>query len=357
MNRIMIFLASALVLSSCGGGKEKKSDVDMNKTDHKEVVNYVDTVILTKRVFHKQIVCNGKLRAISKIDLPFASSGTINDIKAYNGSVVKQGELLASLDTKEVAIEMEKAQRQMEKAHIDLIDKLIGQGYDADTVGVPEAIMKSVKISSGYDAAAEGVDAAQRKMESCYLYAPFGGRVANMDSKVHQRSADKFCILIDDSYFDVEFNILEAEISEVAVGQEVAVSPFVDESKEFRGEITQINPIIDDKGQIKVRAKVKNTGGYLIEGMNVRILIENAMADRYVVPKDAVVIRDGYFVLFRYVDGLAVWTYVDVVMSNIDSHVITGNAKKQTTISENDVIIISGNLSLADGTAVTPKSK
>ena len=41
-------------------------------------------------------------------------------------------------------------------------------------------------------------------------------------------------------------------------------------------------------------------------------------------------------------------------MSNIDSHVITGNAKKQTTISENDVVIVSNNLNLADETEVTP---
>lgn len=128
--------------------------------------------------------------------------------------------------------------------------------------------------------------------------------------------------------------------------------------KRFQNEsitVTEINPLIDDKGQIKIRAKVQNRDNYLIEGMNVKIIINNEIKNLYVVPKDAVVLRDGYFVLFRYIDGLAVWTYVDVVMSNIDSHVVTGNSKKQTTISDNDVIITSGNLNLADGTAVKPK--
>ena len=67
--------------------------------------------------------------------------------------------------------------------------------------------------------------------------------------------------------------------------------------------------------------------------------------------------RDGFQVVFRYQDGKAVWTYVDVVMSNIDSHAITGNKKKQTTISENDIVIVSNNLNLADGTDVTPNNK
>ena len=61
-----------------------------------------------------------------------------------------------------------------------------------------------------------------------------------------------------------------------------------------------------------------------------------------------------YTEIFCYREGKAVWTYVDVVMSNIDSHVITGCEKKQTTISENDIVITSNNLNLADGTDVTP---
>lgn len=329
----------------------------MTKTQHEEVINYVDTVVLSKRIFNKQVVCNGKLRAVSKSDIPFPISGTIDTILAFNGSVVRKGDLLSSLSTADADIDMSRAKSQMEKANIDLIDKLIGQGYDADTSQVPSAIMRSVKITSGYNTALESLQNAERKLSDCFLYAPFSGRVANMDSKVHQRTTDKFCTLIDDTYFDVEFSLLEAELGDVSVGQEVEVTPFIDDSRKFVGTVTEINPLIDDKGQIKIRAKVRNVNGYLIEGMNVKIIINKEILDQYVVPKDAVVLRDGYFVLFRYVEGTAVWTYVDVVMSNIDSHVVTGNAKKQTTISEHDIVITSGNLNLADGTAVTPKTK
>lgn len=355
MNNILKFLVIGLLVSSCGESKKEKKETDMTKTQHEQVVNYVDTVVLSKRVFNKQIVCNGKLRAVAKSDIVFATSGTVAAIKAFNGTVVHNGDLLASLDTKDADIEMARARGQMDKANIDLIDKLIGQGYDADTTNVPAAIMKSVKITSGYNNALEALQSAERKLNDCFLYAPFSGRVANMDSKVHQRNSDKFCTLIDDSYFDVEFSLLEAELGEVSVGQVVEVAPFIDDSRLFRGTVTEINPLIDEKGQIKIRAKVLNRDGYLMEGMNVKIIINNQIRDQYVVPKDAVVIRDGYSVLFRYIDGTAVWTYVDVVMSNIDSHVVTGNAKKQTTISDNDVVITSGNLNLADGTAVQPK--
>lgn len=356
IKRILLIIILA-VIYSCGTSKKDTNSENIGKIKQRIKENFVDTIILKKSKFNKQISCNGKLRAIAKSDLIFSSAGIIKDIKAYNGTEVKKGTLLASLNTEESDINLIKANSQMEKGYIDLVDKLIGQGYDADTTKVPTAIMKSVKITSGYNSAIEQLEAAERQLDNCYLYAPFSGRVANMDSKIYQApEGGKFCTLINDSYFDVEFSLLEAEKNEVVVNQNINITPFVDDNISFSGKVTQINPIIDDKGQIKVRAKVKNDNGYLMEGMNVKIIIDNVIKDKFVVPKDAVISRDGFFVVFRYIEGLASWTYVDVVMSNIDSHVITGNARKQTTISESDVIITSGNLNLADGTKVSPKA-
>ena len=49
--------------------------------------------------------------------------------------------------------------------------------------------------------------------------------------------------------------------------------------------------------------------------MNVKVVIEKEVPDMFVVSKDAVVMRDGFHVLFRLEEGRAVWTYVDVVYS------------------------------------------
>ena len=46
------------------------------------------------------------------------------------------------------------------------------------------------------------------------------------------------------------------------------------------------------------------------------------------------------------------WTYVDVLHSNIGSYAITGCQRKETTIKEGNIVITSGNLNLADGTEV-----
>ncbi|HOH24331.1 MAG TPA: efflux RND transporter periplasmic adaptor subunit, partial [Bacteroidales bacterium] len=158
------------------------------------------------------------------------------------------------------------------------------------------------------------------------------------------------------SYFDVEFNILEAEMTIGTFGQRVVVSPFIDEQKRYIGKITEVNPLIDAYGQITIRARIKNHDAWLVEGMNVRVVVESDMKDMFVVPKDAVVSRDGFYVVFRYQDSTAIWTYVDVLYANIDSYAISGCKAKQTRINEGDVIITSGNLNLADGTPVIPRA-
>lgn len=358
MNHLLSIVMILVLLSGgCNGEKkEKRTEEDKMEATRRELSkNYVDTMVLQKTIFRKQINCNGKLRAISKSELSMPGTGILRAIHVGNGSYVRQGELLAMVDKRDAENELEKAESQVERTYIELIDKLIGQGYDEDTTAVPVPVFKRAKITSGYTAAAEQLATARQRVQNCFLYAPFSGRVANMDCKLYQRT-DKFCTLIDDSCFDVEFHILEAERAMAKVGQQVIVYPFIDEQKRFTGKVSEINPVIDDKGQIKIRAKIRNEDGYLVEGMNVRVILENSHPGMYVVPKDAVVLRDGYYVIFKLQDDAALWTYVDVLFSNLDSYAITGHKGKNTEINDHDVVIVSGNLNLADGTAVVPRT-
>ena len=264
---------------------------------------------------------------------------------------VAKGALIASLDKRERLREVEKAEKELERAKVELVDKLIGLGYDATMNGVPEDIMKRAEVTSGYFTAKYQLQSAKKALDECNLYAPFSGRIANLEARQYQRN-DKICTLIDDSQFEVEFKILEAELMSVRKGQKIKVSPFISDSLTFEGVVTEINPLVDDKGLIKVMARLDNKDNALIDGMNVRIIIEEQVSNMFVVPKDAVVERDGYHVVFLYKEGRAVWTYVDVLHSNINTFAITGCQRKETTIHEGDIVITSGNLNLADDTEV-----
>lgn len=337
------------MLSSCKNNKKAEVQTEMGTAEPAPSEIYVDTVILKSQTFHQQLICNGRLKAIEKSELSFSNGGKVVAIHVHNGDMVQKGQLIAETDHHDLVLEKERAQRDLERSRVELSDKLIGLGYDGMDDNVPADVMQRAKVTSGYFSSQYALQLAQKHLEECSLRAPFAGRIADLTSNCFQR-IEKVCTLINHSYFDVEFSVMEAELKNVHKGQHVMVTPFANEAISANGEVVNINPTVSEKGLILVKARIKNVSDRLIDGMNVKVIIENDVYDSFVVPKDAVVERDGYHVVFKYKDGEAVWTYVDIAHSNLSSHAIKGCAVKETELHEGDAIITSGNLNLADGT-------
>lgn len=342
-------LSVTAALTSCNSKKTDSNEMERMESTINET--FVDTMTLRSSTFNKQVVCNGHLKAKTKSDLNFLRTGLTTHVYVKEGQHVSKGTLIASTDKTERTRELEKAQHELERARVALIDKLIGLGYDADMKEVPAEVMKRAEVSSGYYSAKYELQSARTALKECDLFAPFAGRIANLDGRTYQNN-EKICTLIDDSQFDVEFKVLEAELPNISIGQKVKVSPFIDESLTCTGIVREINPLVDEKGLVKITGRISGHNSKLIDGMNVRIVVEQQVRNMFVVPKDAVVERDGYHVVFLYRDGKAVWTYVDVIHSNISSFAITGCSRKETTVKAGDIVITSGNLNLADGTEV-----
>ncbi len=349
-NNAAIGVALALLLAACGN-KQTDNGKDMGIPQETESYIYVDTMVLHSGIFNKQLVCNGKLAAIQKSDLVMPVSGILTTINVKEGQYVGKGTVLAAVDERDKSLALERAQRDMERASIELQDKLIGLGYSGLDDNIPHDVLQRAEVTSGYYSAKYQLQAARTDLLDCRLVAPFAGKIANVEGRLYQRT-DKLCTLMDDSSFDVDFKVLEAELATVRVGTKVRVSPLIAEDQSFEGAVTEINPTVDDKGLIGIRARVKNSSEILLDGMNVRVIVENSVPDMLVVPKNAVVERDGYHVIFLYKGGKAVWTYVDILYSNMNEYAVTGNAHKETTVSEGDTVITSGNLNLADNTGV-----
>ncbi len=356
MTRLLytLIIAATLLATSCGKKAADTNAPDMQNADTMSTEIYVDVTTLHNQTFHRQLVCNGKLKATAKCDLAFDNAANVGRVLVQNGAHVARGQVIATTDASDAQLDVERAQKELEKAKVDLADRLIGQGYDGITSNVPEDVMHRAKVASGFFMAQYQLQAANNKLRKCSLIAPISGRIANLENKRGQR-VDKLCTIINDAQLDVEFSVLEAEIKNIHRGQRVIVSPFIDEAAQYAGSVTNINPTVDEKGLIKITARIANPSGKLIDGMNVKVIAENDVPHSLIVPKDAVVERDGYHVVFLYKDGEAVWTYVDIAYSNISSFAITGCKRKETTVSEGDRVITSGNLNLADGTKVRLK--
>ena len=144
---------------------------------------------------------------------------------------------------------------------------------------------------------------------------------------------------------EVEFPVTESEYLLLNNGMPVTILPFVNENIIITGAISQINPIVDENGMVKVRASFINNAG-LIDGMNVKVLVRKPSSDRIVVPKEALVRRQGRDVIFVRQDSLAIWKYVTIEAENSTSLAI------KEGIEPGDLVIVSGNINLAHETVV-----
>ena len=352
-----IALATVLSFSSCSGKKDSEQ-ARSSKLQYSPQVNEVETITLERKDFARQLLSNGRLAASKKSPLFFSTTGKVASINVKNGSVVGAGATIATLDRQDLRLALESADIALKKAEIDLYDYLAGQGYSArDTSSPPDDLMATARMKSGYTSAENGLSKARYDLSGTVLRAPFYGRIADMKLRRHDfyNGSDPLCTIIDDRTLDVDFSVMESEYSFLSTGLPVRIRPFANDGKEYTGRIIGINPSVDSKGQISVRAQVSNDGS-LIDGMNVKVIVERIIPGQLVVPRSAVVIRDNLDVLFTYTpDGRAHWTYVTILYSNGDSYVVTANTDRSATLNEGDQVIISGNLNLADDSEVKLK--
>lgn len=354
--KYLYILLLPIVIYACGV-KPAESSANAEKRQYTVQQNPVEVMVLQKGFFRDELVNNGKLVAYRKSELQFRVGEQLEKLNLRNGDAIKAGQVIAELNTFVYRQQLANAQIQLKRTKLEMQNVLIGQGYNTmDTTAIPPHIYEMATIRSGYAEALQAMKTAQFNLESTRLVAPFNGKLANIAQKQYDRinAGTTFCTLIDDSEFEAEFRIVESEAGDIRMDDEVRLIPFSDQTL-YTGHISEINPVIDENGLILVKAVVKNPGG-LMDGMNVKVLIQKEIPGQLVVPKSAVLLRDNQEVLFRCThDTIAFWTYIQTTGENTTSYSVIAHPDKGARLEPGDTIIVSGNLNLAHESRVEVK--
>jgi RND family efflux transporter MFP subunit len=344
------------ILYSCGT-KTSGTSSTAEKRQYTLQQNPVEITVIQRGLFRKELVNNGKLVALRKCELQFRVGEQLEKLSVRNGVPVKAGYVIAQLNTFTYKQQLDNAQIQLKRTKLEMQNLLIGQGYNTlDTTAIPHHIFEMASVKSGYAEAVQSLETAQFNLESTQLIAPFNGILANITQKRYDRvnAGTTFCTLIDDSEFEVEFRMVESEVSDIKLNDEVQLIPFSSQTV-CKGRISEINPVVDENGLILVKALVKNPGG-LMDGMNVKVLVERDIPDQLVVPKSAVVLRDNQEVLFKCTkDTIAFWVYIKTGYENSKSYSVQADPDKGGILQAGDTVIVSGNLNLAHESKVIIK--
>ena len=336
-----------VLLASCsGGGNDKPEEAEQGiVTALPEQKNTVTVMELKRTNFDHELVSNGKVEARLYADLSFrVTSEPVAQVYVKNGDRVRKGQKIAELALFTLDNKLQQARNSLAQAELDMQDVLIGQGYAPDRMrDVPASIRELAEIRSGYAQSRANYELVRYEREQAVLTAPFDGVVANLTDKCYNRpdASKPFCRVIGTGHMEVTFTVLEGELPLVKEGDRVEVTPYAATLPPCKGRITEINPMVDENGMVRVKAAVEGTSR-LFDGMNVRVSVKRSIPGQLVIPKTAVVMRSGKQVVFTLKEGKAMWNYVQTGLENMTEYTVTGDG-----MEEGAQVIVTGNVNLA----------
>ena len=178
----------------------------------------------------------GKLLPIEQSKLAFEIPGKINKIYVDVGDSVSEGEILAKLDDREAAAQLNQA-----KASYDLSEQVLNRFEDLRKQG-HISIQELDKAKSDFIIAKSQYEFFKVKLEQTSLMSPFNGVIQGrfLDTGTVINSGIPILEIIDSNYVEAHISVPVTYLSDMEIGKEY---DFDFEGKEIKAELTRLAPM------------------------------------------------------------------------------------------------------------------
>jgi RND family efflux transporter MFP subunit len=286
----------------------------------------------------------GTSRARLSAELYAPTSGEVVSVNFEPGQAVKAGEALVELDSRQEKLAVRVAELNLEDAE-RLYDRY---QRSAESGAVLPTALDAARTAA--ETARVELDRARIALADRTIEAVFDGYVGSTDVDPGDRvnTTTLITTLDDRSSLFVSFEIPEAFIGELAVGNEVQLETWNGKVPVVVGEIVDIGSRIDPQSRTFVaRARVRNDSDALRPGMSFRVRID-VQGELYGVVSETGVQwgADGAYV-WTVVNGAAVRVPVQIVQRREGRVLIDG------PLVEGNVIVVEGTQRMRDGIAVS----
>jgi membrane fusion protein, multidrug efflux system len=291
LNAIWVLFAGLFFLAGCGSGNQ-----DQNTGG--QPPRPVETTTVVRQTMIESLLLVGSIAANESTAIRPEISGMVADIRFSEGDRVKQGQVLLSIDAREVRAELRDARARFELAEQELSrhESLFGNGF------ISAAELDRARAE--HQRAGAEVERLQVRLDKAQVRAPFSGTVGMREiSPGAYITPETIITRVDDlSSLKVDFFVPERHLARVRPGTPIRLPGHGPDGKEgnSRGEIYFASSSVDRATRAgQVRAIVKNPPPALRPGMFANIeLILAQIDDALVVPESAVLSRpDGDFLL------------------------------------------------------------
>lgn len=283
---------------------------------------HIETAKVDIGKINKLVTATGTIEAIKTVEVGTQVSGIIENIFVDFNSYVKKGQLLAKIDTTNLAAALEQSRASLEnaKAELDyqqanynrltpLNDKKLISQSDFD-----QTVYNLNKAKANYHSVLAQHKKNQISLEYALIYSPIDGIILNRAVEEGQTVAASFStptlftIANDLTQMKVEAKVDEADIGQVKKGQRVEfkVDAFPDDV--FTGEVSEVRmepTVTNNVVTYTIIISAQNPDFKLMPGMTAETSI--FVLEKYdimVVPSKALRFSPDQKLLMSYYEGI-----------------------------------------------------
>ena len=339
-SNIALLIAALLVTAACS--KAPTAEAPARPSGDRDIPVIAEVLRFERERVRLEAVGTSRARLSAELYAP--TSGEVVSVNFKPGQTVKLGDVLLQLDA-----EKEKLAVRLAELHLEDAERLYDR-YERSAGG-------GAVLPTALDAARTAAETARVELEKARIAladrtieAVFDGHVGISEVDPGDRVDTNTLIttLDDRSSLFVSFDVSEAFIGELSVGDDVQLKTRSDKDSDVAGVIVDIDSRIDPQRRTFVaRARVDNDLDLLRPGMSFRVRID-VRGDLY-----AVVTETG---LQWGADGAYVWTVVDGSATRVPVQIVQrreGRVLVDGNLADEAIIVVEGTQRMRDGIAVS----
>jgi RND family efflux transporter MFP subunit len=279
----------------------------------------------------------GTVRSEVEVNITAQRAGRIAKLYVEEGDRIKAGDIIAELDTSEVLANLNKVKADLKKAEVDLENAKIE--YTRKEVLFKESLItqqqfddakKVLSIAAAeLERAVSAVDIAQLQYDYSFIKTLVDGVISKRPVEIGDTAVPGLLIasVVDPDKLYIEAPVDEADVGNVALGQNVRITMDAYLDKVFHGIVIKISPVVTgaklEARTFEVRVSINEPDVVLKPGMSADIeIITDKIHDTLVVPSQAVIERGQEKVVYvaergrarkrKVITGTYNWNFTEI---------------------------------------------
>jgi membrane fusion protein (multidrug efflux system) len=303
----------------------------------------VEVAVVKRESVASYIQTNGSLEAENDVEILARAQGPIVELRTEEGRQVAKGEVMARIDPKQAAAQVEiakvtlrEAERAFQRAQETFEEQLISQAdFDA-------------ALAAKESAEATLLD-RQVQLDYTEIKAPFSAVVVDRAIKLGDTvSPNQILFRISD--FDpllCKIQVPEKELPRLHKGQPAYLTVEAWPGERFEARVLRVSPVVDSTtGTVRVTLEVQGRG-QLRPGMFASVYLEiDRHEDALTIPKSALSLESLGDTVYVVSGDVAARRPIELGYEEADTVEVTSG------LEENDHVIVVGQDGLSDGTPI-----